>query len=207
MRAVPSVPRNVTRIPTYSESTIPLRDVAGLGYDAPSSHSFEIAMSIRPALFLSFLLMAVFAAAQERPLATPESAPGSVPAELRVLLVGHDPAQPKVVFRQLAEERTFRLYRERTAAWEALLRYHFAHVTVVHGDDYRVEMSDDVDVTVFDCRPAQLAAARRVKDPETGATVHHRASYLPDSFDRPAVLIAENAPLIGEPIGLKLDWL
>lgn len=164
-------------------------------------------MSSPSALFVPILLIAAFAVGQDRAEAAPEATPASAPAELRVLLVGHDPARPKVVFPQLAKERTFRLYRERTAAWEALLRYHFAHVTVVHGDDYRVEMSDDVDVTVFDCRPAQLEAAREDKDPETGATVYRRASYLPESFDRPAVLIAENAPLIGEPIGLKLDWL
>ena len=117
--------------------------------------------------------------------------------DLRVLLVGHDPAAPQLVFRQLAKQRTFALYRERTAAWEALLRYHFANVTVVHGADYRVSMSDDVDVTIFDARPPLLGTPGESQRPP----------YLPASFDRPAVLISENAPLIGEPIGLKLDWL
>lgn len=119
-------------------------------------------------------------------------------AQLRVLLVANDPAAPTITFRQMAKPRTFALYRERTAAWEALLRYHFEHVTVVHGADYEVAMSDAADVTIFDTRPKVIA-------PPSGPG--QRPAFLPASFDRPAILIAENAPLIGEPIGLKLDWL
>ncbi|MCR9248650.1 MAG: hypothetical protein NXI31_26785, partial [bacterium] len=81
--------------------------------------------------------------------------------ELRVLFVGHDPEAPKVAFRQLAKPRTFQLYRERTAAFEALLRYHFENVTVVHGEDYLASMSDDYDVTVFDTRPKPIRPLQR----------------------------------------------
>lgn len=134
-------------------------------------------------------------------LAVPSSllAQEETPKPLRVLLVGHNPDAPKVVFPQLAKPRTKRLYRERTAAWEALLRYHFEHVQVVHGNDYKTAMSEAVDVTIFDCRPKPLPAPNKTKS--------GRPLALPESFDRPAILIAENAPLIGEPIGLKLDWL
>ncbi len=117
-----------------------------------------------------------------------------------VLFVGNDPAAPKVPFRDLAKARTFKLYRERTAAFEALLRYHFENVKVAYGEDYRVEMSDDFDVTIFDTLPKALTKA--VRQP-----VYKAATYLPESFDRPALLIADNTPRIGEPIGLKLDWL
>ncbi len=119
---------------------------------------------------------------------------------LRVLLVGHDPASPKVPFRQLAKERTFRLYRERTAAFEALLRYHFENVEVVYGEDYVPAMSETADVTIFDCRPKALKEV--VREPK-----YRPAEYLPSDFDSPAILIAENSPWIGEPVGSKFDWL
>ena len=125
---------------------------------------------------------------------------------LRVLLVGHDPAAPQVPFTDMAKERTYRLYRERTAAFEALLRYHFADVRVVYAGDYSPEMSDDVDVTVFDARPKQRAADGEA-DGDGASSSYRPPSYLPASFDRPALMIAETSPLIGEPLGLKLDWL
>lgn len=120
--------------------------------------------------------------------------------EPSVLLVGNDPEAPRIPFRDHAKERTFKLYRERTAAFEALLRYHFEKVEVVHGADYDVAMSDDFDVTVFDTLPKALTTA--VREPE-----YRAATYLPESFDRPALMIADVSPRIGEPIGLKLDWL
>lgn len=119
---------------------------------------------------------------------------------LRVLLVGHDPAAPKVPFPDMANERTYALYRERKAAFEALLRYHFEDVRVVHGADYEVEMSYEVDVTVFDALP----------EPQTQANAdggYRPVAYLPESFDRPAVMISQTSPRIGESLGLKLDWL
>jgi len=158
------------------------------------------------ALLPSWLLCITFLAAQEQPPAA--TAATETPREpLRVLLVGHDPAAPKIMFSDMAVARTEQLYRERTAAWEALLRYHFRDVKVVYGSDYRVEMSDAVDVTIFDAQPKAITAAKRGKDPVTGESTYQAATYLPESFDRPAILIAANAPTIGEPLGLKLDWL
>ncbi|HEX5051915.1 MAG TPA: hypothetical protein VFZ65_09100 [Planctomycetota bacterium] len=155
---------------------------------------------LRPLIPLAALLLfGAFAGAQD---ASPATKSG-----LRVLLVGQDPAAPKLPFADMAKERTLRLYRERTAAWEALLRYHFENVRVVHGEDYAIEMSNDADVTIFDCRPKALTPRVDEKDPRTGERIYKAATYLPESFDRPALMIAENSPLIGEPIGLKLDWL
>ena len=90
---------------------------------------------------------------------------------------------------------------DRSPAWESLLRYHFEHVTVVHAADYRPGMSDDADVTIFDARPPEREGAGR----DIGS--YHQAGYLPHDFDRPALLIAENSARIGEPLGLKLDWM
>jgi len=142
------------------------------------------------------LQRALLAAALFAPLAGAQSDVTTAPerSALHVLLVGHDPARPKVPFPQLAKPRTHELYRERTAAWHSLLREHFEDVTLVHAADYEVAMSERVDVTVFDAQPPRGPGG--IKPP-----------FLPRDFDRPALLIAENSPGIGEPLGLKLDWL
>ena len=126
---------------------------------------------------------------------------------LRILYVGQDPERPRPPFAKMAKKRTYALFRERTAAFEALLRYHFKEVRVVHGANYQVEMSDDVDVTIFDNLPKAITRARREKDPETGQLTYTPPTYLPRSFDRPALMISHNSAWIGESLGLKLDWM
>ncbi len=142
------------------------------------------------------LRRALLAVAFFAPLSGAQSDAAEAPerSALRVLLVGHDPANPKVSFPQLAKPRTHELYRERTAAWHSLLREHFEDVTLVHAADYEVALSQRVDVTVFDAQPPR--GQNQISRP-----------LLPRDFDRPALLIAENSPGIGEPLGLKLDWL
>ncbi|MFT4842063.1 MAG: hypothetical protein ACJA0V_001995 [Planctomycetota bacterium] len=181
--------------------------------------SLALPMTRLTAVLSALLLSASFAGAQapaasssspaNLALASLESAsPASAAREdLRVLFVGQDATDLKIMFSSMAVPRTRQLYRERTAAWESLLRYHFEHVTVVHGEDYRVEMSDDVDVTIFDVPPKALTAVKRGTDPDTGKSTYQAATYLPESFDRPAIMISASAPRIGEPLGLKLDWL
>lgn len=162
-------------------------------------------------LFLAVLALAWTAAA---PSVTESSAYGqeansehSEKSDLRVLFVGHDPAKPRMPFADMDNERTVELYKERTAAFKRFLEERFKSVTVVYGADYSVEQSDQVDVTIFDSRPKPLKAAVRGTDPDTGQSIYEPAEYLPMSFDRPAITIAENSPTIGEPLGLKLDWL
>ncbi|MEM1453437.1 MAG: hypothetical protein AAF957_28520 [Planctomycetota bacterium] len=112
-----------------------------------------------------------------------ENAPKSA---LRVLLVAHDPSSPQVSFPDMATERTHALYSERRDAFAALLREHFQNVRVVHASQYTPAMSGEEDVTVFDARPAR---------------------ELDRSFSHPALMIGETSPRMGEPLGLKLDWL
>ncbi|MCP5022144.1 MAG: hypothetical protein GY930_10240 [bacterium] len=128
-------------------------------------------------------------------------------SDLRVLLVSHDPDNVRVPFPDMADERMVALYAERAELFEAMLREHFTSVRMVYGADYTTAMSDAVDVTLFDARPKALSQAERGKDPLTGETSYKPAEYLPRDFDRPALMIAENSPTIGEPLGLKLDWL
>lgn len=128
-------------------------------------------------------------------------------SDLRILLVGHDPASPAPAFPGQATDRTRELYGERTAAFEALLRKHFADVRVVFGAEYAATMSDSADVTIFDARPKALTPAVRSRDEATGEMRYQPATYLPDDFSHAAITIAESSPRIGEPLGLKLDWL
>ena len=64
----------------------------------------------------------------------------------------------------------------------------------MHANDYDAAMSQAVDVTVFDAQPHR--DLDRVQEP-----------VLPRDFDRPVLMIAENSPRVGKPLGLKLDWL
>jgi len=128
-------------------------------------------------------------------------------SDLRVLLVGQGPEAGEGGFSTATPERTAELYAERTPAFEALLRDHFEHVRVVEGDDYEIAMSDSVDVTLFDGLPPKLEEAEFGVDPETGARTYKNAVYLPESFTRPALMVGDTSPRIGEGLGLKLDWL
>lgn len=132
---------------------------------------------------------------------------GDDASALSVLFVGHDPASPHISFPDMAVERTHELYAERTPAFDAFLRAHFDEVRVVHAADYTTEMSDAVDVTIFDTPPTAIEEAGWRTDALTGQEVYSKAVHLPQGFDRPALMIGEASPRIGEGIGLKLDWL
>ncbi len=125
----------------------------------------------------------------------------SAKPELRILFVGHDPDAPRVMFPQLATDRTYALHRERTPAFESLLRYHFKNVRVVYSADYLVEMSDDVDVTIFDALPKPVSPLVHK------AGSYTPPSYLPDTFNRPVLTISGASSGIGDTFGSKLDWL
>lgn len=128
-------------------------------------------------------------------------------SSLRILFVGHDPEKPRVAFADQSNEKTLALYKERTEAFDKFLKQRFKSVRVVLGNDYKAEMSNDVDVTIFDCRPKALTEAKREVDEKTGEMDYQAPTYLPADFNRAALMISENSPLIGEPLGLKLDWL
>ncbi len=143
------------------------------------------------------LCLPSFALAQESP----------AKSEVRVLFVGHDPESRQLPFGVGAADRTYELYRERTTSFDAFLREHFEDVTTVFGSDYTVAMSDEVDVTIFDDLPKPLTAEVREIDGGTGKMRYEPASYLPQDFSHPVLMIGVNSPRIGEPLGLKLDWL
>jgi hypothetical protein len=153
----------------------------------------------RPLLQLAPIALALVptaASAQDAPT-------GDAPAksDLKVLLVSHDPAAPQVPFPDMAQARTIELFEERAALWKAFLDEHFEDVRLVYGADYEVAMSAAADVTIFDARPPVAKAA--VRD----GGQYEPAEYLPRDFAHAAITISDNSPRLGEPLGLKLDWL
>ena len=96
--------------------------------------------------------------------------------------------------------------KQRMASFEKFLKQYFKKVTVIHAEDYTPELSDGYDVTVMDGKPRILQPEIRETDAIGKVIKYARAGYLPQDFDRPMVLIAELGSVLGERIGLKLDW-
>ena len=95
---------------------------------------------------------------------------------------------------------------ERTASFEKMLKQYFKTVGVVQGKDYAPDMSDNYDVTVFDGKLRELEPERLVRG-EGGQILERVAPrYLPEDFDRPAVMLVEMGETLGRRIGLKTDW-
>lgn len=141
------------------------------------------------------------------PLLAQDSASPTEKSALRVLVVSHDPEAPQTGFADPNEPRTLELFEERSESWKTFLEGHFEHVALVHGESYEVTMSNAVDVTLFDALPPARNESGWQEDEVTGERTYVPPSYLPDDFSRPALMIGPNTPRIGEPLGLKLDWL
>lgn len=106
---------------------------------------------------------------------------------LRVLYVGYNPEKPmpkNVVYYSTTPSIIEKVYQGRMADFKAFLEQRFTAVQVVDVADYKVEMSDEVDVTIMDAGPVKI----------------------PESFNRPMILMHAMAPNVGLPLGLKFDW-
>ncbi len=85
-------------------------------------------------------------------------------------------------------ERFAELHTERPEAFRKLLSQHFETFKVIVASEYRVEMSADFDVTIFDAKPPVIDT---VKQPEGW----EKSIRLPDDFSHPAVMVGEVGPL------------
>ena len=140
------------------------------------------------------------------------SAAASEKSKLRVLYVGPNPdSQPNVptwphgVPRDLSgkeRERFAELQSERPEAFRSLLSKHFDNFKILVADDYRAELSEQFDVTIFDAQPPVI---------ETKKQAHgwDRKIRLPDDYSHPAMMIGEVGPftLGGFGNGFLLDDL
>jgi hypothetical protein len=88
--------------------------------------------------------------------------------------------------------------KERMAHFTKFLKKNFTNVKLIEGKDYTPEMSAAYDVTVFDGRTVPFRKGDRMKG--------ERDSYLPESFDRAAVMIGHMSEDLGRSLGNKNDW-
>lgn len=126
-------------------------------------------------------------------------------SDVSVLYVGGS-ADMDAVGEKVDSAELRRSVAERTASFEKMLKDYFKTVKAVDGADYAVEMSDDYDVTIFDGRLPVLTERKMEYDGEGNVVDYTPAGYLPVTFDRPAVLLAEMGETLGRSIGLKTDW-
>lgn len=126
-------------------------------------------------------------------------------SDVSVLYVGGS-ADMDAVGEKVDSAELRRSVAERTASFEKMLKDYFKTVKAVDGADYAVEMSDDYDVTIFDGRLPVLTERKMEYDGEGNVVDYTPAGYLPETFDRPAVLLAEMGETLGRSIGLKTDW-
>jgi len=125
-------------------------------------------------------------------------------SKLRILFVGNDPNAKVSLPGYLngeAAQRMPELMKERMSAFRTLLESHFESVKTLNAEDYKVEMSDDYDVTVFDALPPKI---REVDEGEWTRPIR-----MTLDFDRPALMVGEVGPVtLGRHgIGLRLDHL
>ena len=124
--------------------------------------------------------------------------------DLRVLYVGGQPDLDRYSAKPTPEELEASV-TGRMAAFETFLKGKFTSVAVVRGADYSPEMSDSVDVTVFDGNPPVLERASNGYD-RKGIAYYRGAKLLPDGFDRAALTIGSISESVSQPIGCKNDW-
>ena len=123
------------------------------------------------------------------------SADAAENSKLRVLYVGPDPAsQPNVPTysptRYLTgkdRERFAELRNERPEAFRSLLSKHFDKFKIIVAADYRVELSEQFDVTIFDAQPPVIETKKQAHGWE-------KRIRLPDNFSHPAMMIGEVGP-------------
>lgn len=127
---------------------------------------------------------------------------------LSVLYVGYDPGLPfDDAFINTAAntggyspERFKEDFKTRFNAFESYLKEYFTNVKAVDARNYTTDMSANYDVTIFDQRINPWEKAERTPK-------YKPAKYLKEDFDFPTIFISNTAPMMGETIGLKLDWL
>lgn len=130
----------------------------------------------------------------------------------KILYVGYSPDEklpPNTAYNTggVSGERFEEDIKRRMESFKELLEKHFLKVETVHCKKYTDELSEQFDVTIFDGQPEPIEPGFIKKDPITGKTIKYKkAKYISDGFSKPAVLIAQNGSIMGEPIGLFTDW-
>lgn len=144
--------------------------------------------------FLAIMLIVFVLGFQEKSSAKNAKYP------LKVLFVGYDVNRMPQEFREGLDEFTAK-DSVRMPAFKALLNNYFTEVKTIDCRDWKPEDSKPFDVTVFDYRTTPIEKEGN----EDGKNA--QKYYLPDDFSKPVIFIGGTADIMGQSIGLKLDWL
>ena len=150
--------------------------------------------------------------------------------DMSVLYVGIDPQKgiPQRSFSNgagIAANRYEEDVQGRIAAFVELLNQYFAEVKAVDARDYEENMTENVDVVIFDAVTNPLPRVNAREKPFMSAGSHFQvgiqkeglesamnqehlfeARYFPDMYAKPTVFIGDVAGIMGASLGLKLDW-
>lgn len=124
---------------------------------------------------------------------------------LKVLYVGGQPDFEVDGGRRHSPEEIEASVVSRMAAFENFLSSKFTTVKAIRGSDFKPELSNDYDVTIFDGRLPEIEPARMGYDSK-GEVFSVRARMLPYDFDRAAITIASMGEYVTRAIGSKNDW-
>lgn len=96
---------------------------------------------------------------------------------------------------------------KRKASFEVLLRTYFTKVKTMDAKDWKPEMSNDYDVTIFDGVPPVMEEKETEYTYNGKTTKYKKKSYLPMNFSCPSITISSVGSIIGGQFGSKNDWL
>lgn len=133
------------------------------------------------------------------------------PMKLRVLYLG---GQADWTHGEMGSNDHFKSQTEfeqevakRTAAFGELLRTYFTTVKTMAAKDWKPEMSNGYDVTIFDGRPPVYKEIEEEYYYKGETQKMKVKAYLPEDFACPSITIASIGETIGRQYGGKNDWL
>ena len=137
---------------------------------------------------------------------------GQKTIDLKVLFVGFNPESSfpeklsMTALGGMSEERFKEDFKTRYPVFMEYLNKTFSNVKGVDARDFKAEMSEGYDVTIFDQVPPPIK--KRVMEIDTNGQVskYEPAKYIDETFDHATLFIGHTAPVIAQPVGAKLDW-
>lgn len=125
-------------------------------------------------------------------------------SNLRILYVGGSSDwSPKKFMNSPNPEEAYRTsVKERTEAFEKMLKTYFTNVTVINANDYTQQLSDNYDVTIMDGKPKEIAPL--FQDAEK--RIYMKPAYFTADFNKPILTIGQLSDDLGRRVGTKNDW-
>ena len=96
---------------------------------------------------------------------------------------------------------------KREASFGDLLRTYFTTVKTMQAKDWKPEMSNGYDVTIFDGCPPVLKETEKEYIFKGVSRTMKEKEYLPQDYSCPTITIASMGERIGQKYGTKNDWL